>query len=514
MSSTERRDRQMLYALARGNCEHLISGCMASCRFTFPSYTHRGVAHGLPDEKRNIKKRQMEKINDQDTRSDIIRKFDDCMTQFFERTRSFLDEITRIAKSDEDNTKIYLRALELAMDLKLVGDTARRYDEEIRYSMLDTRTDRHCAYRRDMAEKLMEFRQRVNTIIQSQSLGIDRGEMDQRTGAEEPDTTAGSGTATALQPYLCVLSRELADRTVPIFKEIAHTVGYLDQLFAELSTLHVSRTDDDYRTIYHRSRTRYEDSDVWQAYRDKYLPHLATTHFDGQLEKMTMATFSAEITNLDQRMQADPELGEVWVAYQNDPAQACRYLVRRNYADDHVISRYFRHLALIDYLREQKGIFEREVLRVGEGSLQASEVAFIKPYSEERFRKAWDDIYHYMTEERSGLSDYQWCCLHHALSFEQRINNVSFRTFMHWLMDFSNIDTLISESNIKQCATNYFVATTTADWNLEQYRNHIISGKDKSRKGNKHFDKTRNRRIFNDMYDMAEELRKIIRKHA
>lgn len=451
----------------------------------------------------------MEKINDQDTRNDIIRKFDDCMTQFFERTRTFLDEITRIAKSDEDNTKIYLRALELAMDLKLVGDTARRYDEEIRYSMLDTRTDKHCAYQRDMAEKLMEFRQRVNAIIQSQSLGIDRGEMDQRTGTEEPD-----GTTTALQPYLCALSRELADRTVPIFMEIAQTVGYLDQLFAELSTLHVSRTDDDYRTIYHRSRERYEASDAWQAYRDNYLPHLADTYFDGQLEKMTLATFSAEITNLDLRMQADPELGEVWVAYQNYPAQACRYLVRRNYADDHVIARYFRHLALIDYLRKQKGIFEREVLKVGEGSLQASEVAFIKPYSEERFRKAWDDIYHYMTEERSNLKAYQWCCLHHALAFERRINNVDFRTFMRWLMDFSNIDTLISGNNISQYATNYFVVTTTADWNLEQYASYITSEKDKGRKGNTHFDKTINGRIFNDMYGMAEDLRQIIRKHA
>lgn len=462
---------------------------------------------------KNINTRQMEKINEQDTRSDIIRKFDDCMTQFFECTRTFLKEITRIAKSDEDNTKIYLQALALAIDMKLVKDTARRYDEEIRYSMLDTRTERHCAYRRDMEEKLVEFRQKVNAVIHSQSLGIDRGEMDRRNGAEEPGSTSDSD-CTALQTYLQTLTRELPGNTVAIFVEIAQTVAYLDRLFNELSTLHVSRTDDDYRTIYQRSRQRYEASDVWLAYRDNYVPHLVATYFGGQPEKMTSATFDAKIKILDQRMQDDPELGEVWVAYQNNPVEACRSLVGRNYTSDLVINRYFRHLALIDHLREQKGIFEREVLRVGEGSLRASEVAFIKPYSEKRFRKAWDDIYLYMTEKQKNLSHYQWCCLHHALAFERRINNVDFRTFMYWLMDLTNIDTLITETLIKQYSTNYFVATTTADWSMEQYRNHIQSGKDKSRKGNRHFDDTRNGRLFNQMYGMAEDLRRIIKKYA
>ena len=45
-------------------------------------------------------------------------------------------------------------------------------------------------------------------------------------------------------------------------------------------------------------------------------------------------------------------------------------------------------------------------------------------------------------------------------------------------------------------------------------RNYIQSGKDKSRKGSRHFDDTRNGKLFNRMYGMAEDLRRIIRKHA
>ena len=81
-------------------------------------------------------------------------------------------------------------------------------------------------------------------------------------------------------------------------------------------------------------------------------------------------------------------------------------------------------------------------------------------------------------------------------------------------MKFVKAFDLISESNLSQCASNYFVVTTSAQWSELKYKEYIESGKDKSRKGNNHYNELENGRIFDKMYMTAEKLRQILKKHS
>ena len=451
----------------------------------------------------------MERINDQDTRGGIIRKFDHCMEQLFERSQAFLNEITRINTCDEDSSKIYLLALALALDLRLICDNARCYEREIKDTMLDLRIDIHVSYKRRIETDLMLLRARVNRIIQSQSLGLHTYEMPVRDGEE-----AGPHRQ---EDELCSLvrrlSRTLDENTLLIFKEIDRAIGYLEQMVTELSALMASRTDEDYRRIYNLSRERYERSAEWKDFKDRYIHHHIQVFYDRHPEKIDSDVLEKCIRDEERRAMEDKELEYVWVAHKDNPVGASRYFVSQQHAADATINRFFQRLCIIEHLNDQKAHYDCQKALGKETCRPAGDVAFVRPYSEECFRRAWDDIYSYM-QAHEAATGYQWCCLHHALAFDNRINDVTFLTFMRWLRGWTHNDGLMTDNSIHQYKTNYFVATTAVEWNLEQYRIHITSGKDKSRKSNRHFDKIRNGRMFTVMCGMAEDLRKIIRKHA
>ena len=454
----------------------------------------------------------MNKIRPDDKRQEIIRKFDACMDEFFARTTGFCEEAERIVNSDEDNSKVYLSAIGLMMDLQIVYDNAVKYCDEIKYSMLDIRIDENLNFKKGMEERLVAFRKMVASMISSGSLGVDYNEMNDKINSEEGGIVDMSDT-TDIQLFSRNLSKDLADKTIPIFESIAKVVAFLDGMFVELTTLNKTRTDDDYRNIYDRSFEKYKASDRWITYRDRYLPTRIQEDYDGKIEKMTSQSFDFEIKRLLNRIYEDNDLEEVWTSYSDSALETCKYFVSRDLKDDSVIQRYFRHVAIIDHIKEQKMHFEKNIIRIGQDSLLAKKVQFIKPYSEYRLLAAWPDIIDYMGDSGKAFG-IRWCCLHHALAFDKRINNVRFSTFMRWFMKFVKAFDLISESNLSQCASNYFVVTTSAQWSELKYKEYIESGKDKSRKGNNHYNELENGRIFDKMYMTAEKLRQILKKHS
>ena len=454
----------------------------------------------------------MKKIRPDDNRYDIIRKFDDCMVEFFARTTGFCEEAERIVNSDEDNSKVYLLAMGLMMDLQIVYDNAVTYCEEIKNSMLDIRIDENLKFKKSMEERLVSFRKMVESMINCGSLGVDYNEMNDKINNDEEVSIEMTDT-TDIQLFSRNLSKNLADKTIPIFEYISNVVAYLDGMFVELTTLNKTRTDDDYRNIYDISFEKYKASDRWIVYRDRYLPTRIQENYDGKIEKMTSQSFDFEIKRILNRIHGDIDLEEVWTSYSDSALETCKYFVSKEMKDDSVIQRYFRNVAIIDHINEQKIYFEKNIIRVGQDSLLAKKVQFIKPYSEYRLLAAWPDIIDYMGDSGKAYG-IRWCCLHHALAFDKRINNVRFSTFMRWFMKFVKVNDLISESNLSQCASNYFVVTTSAQWSEMKYKEYIESGKDKSRKGKNHYNDAENGRTFERMYMTAEKLRQILKKHS
>lgn len=456
----------------------------------------------------------MKKIQPQDDRYTIFKKFDGCMDDFFAKASGFCDEVDRIDKSDEDKTKVYFLAATLMMDLQILINNARIYHDEIKYSMLDIRIDKNLEHKEAMEKKLVDFRYIINNEIKR---GIKKAENDEINNESAVNEDYNNSTDVVL--YTCGLSKNLSSWSLQIFEKIAEVVKYIEDMLFDLTTLNLTRDDRAFCDIFNKSFEKFISSDNWQKYRDNYLLSIIQDTFDGKIENMTSQSFDAIITNIKIKIHDDDDLDNVWVSYGNSVSETCRHFISLKLTDDKLIKRYFKYVALIDYISEEKKNFEINIIKVGEGSLLADKVQFIKPYSEDRLSMAWNEILIYM-ENNDMLTGYWWCCLHHALAFDRRINNVDFRTFMKWLMDFFGDDSLITSENISQYSYNYFVVTTNRMWSFEEYKKYIKEGKDIRRviKGTKtvntHFYVDKNAEVYKKLYKASEDMRKILRKYS
>lgn len=455
----------------------------------------------------------MYQINPQDNRNDIFKKFDGCMDDFFAEATRFCEEVKRIAKSDENKTKVHLLAMGLVMDLQILHHNAKIYHDEIKYSMLDIRIDKNLEHKEAMEKKLVDFRFIIDNEIKR---GIQRSENDEIVNKIEKNEDENKSTDIML--YTCGLSKDLSNLSLQMFEKIAEVVKYLDDMLFDLTRLNLTRDDKAFGEIYNKSFEKFLSSDFWKKYRDNFLLSIIKDKFDGKIENMTSQSFDAIITNIKNKIYADNDLENVWVPYRNSISETCKYIISQKLTDDKLIMRYFKYVALIDYITDEKINFEMKIIKVGEGSLIADSVQFIKPYSEDRLSMAWNEILKYM-ENNDMLTGYWWCCLHHALAFDRRINNVDFRTFMKWLMDFFGDESLITSGNISQYSSNYFVVTTNRIWSLKEYKDYIEAGKDVRRivkttkQVNKHFSSD-NVNTFNKLYRHSEDLRKILKKYS
>lgn len=456
----------------------------------------------------------MHKIQPQDDRNDIFKKFDGCMIDFFAEANRFCDEVDRIAKCDEDKTKVYLLAMSLMMDLQILYNNARIYRDEIKYSMLDIRIDKNLEYKEAMNKKLVDFRFIIDNEIKR---GIKRAENCEFENGV--DTNEADNKSTDIMLYTNGLSKDLSYLSLQIFEKIAEVVKYIDDMLFDLTTLNLTRDDRAFCDIFNKSFEKFISSDNWQKYQANYLQSIIQDTFDGKIENMTSQSFDAIITNIKNKIHDDDDLENIWVAYGNSVSETCKYFISQKFTDDSLIKRYFKYVALIDYISEEKKNFEINIIKVGVGSLLADKVQFIKPYSEDRLSMAWNEILIYM-DNNDMLTGYWWCCLHHALAFDRRINNVDFRTFMKWLMDFFGDESLITSDNISQYSSNYFVVTTNRMWSFEEYKKYIEDGKDIRRviKGTKtvntHFYFEKNAKVYKKLCKASEDMRRILRKYS
>lgn len=456
----------------------------------------------------------MFQIKPQDKRNDIFKKFDGCMEDFFAGTTRFCEEVERITKSDEDKTKVHLLAMGLMMDLQILYHNAKIYYDEIKYSMLDIRIDKNLEHMEAMEKKLVDFRFIIDNEIKRGKQRAENEETENLVVSHKDDNSS-----TDIILYTSGLSRDLSYWSLQIFEKIAEVVKYIDDMLFDLTRLNLTRDDKEFGEIYNRCFEKYISSDKWLIYRDNYLQNIIQDTFDGRIENMTSQSFDAIIKNIKNKIHDEEELDNVWVSCGNSVSATCKYFIGLKLNDDILINTYFKYVALIDYINEEKKNFEMKIIKVGEGSLLADSVQFIKPYSEDRFALALNDIQIYM--DNNGMSTgYWWCCLHHALAFDRRINNVDFRTFMRWLMDFVGDDNMISEDNISQYTSNYFVVTTNRMWSLKDYKDYIEAGKDvrrivkSTKQVNKHFYIDKNVDTFNKLFKASEKMRQILRKYS
>ena len=432
----------------------------------------------------------MNKIRPNDTRYEIIKKFDDCMDEFFARTIGFCEEITRIAESDESNMKINTLALNLLEDLNLITQNAEFYENEIKWSMLDIRFDKHEEYKSKMEKDLIDFKHKVNDIIGNGGIGNDYEEFKvEQNSVNESNAIVLSETGR--------ISKQMADYGVLFFSQILQKVQKLELMFSGLIALNVSRTESDYMEIYNRTREKYESQSEYKEFRDSYIKNTIELKFDGKLINPMQIESLIHQRNLD--AMYDNDIGTIWSSSRNDPVKATKLFIERRLLHDREILKFLRFIVEIDLLEEYKLYANKNIFNIGKGSVQSDRIQFYAPYSVSRLRSQWTDIHAIM--DGNNAKSWEWCALHHALSIQQKINNVDFYTFMKWIKKEFN-EEYITSANYKNYKYDYFVMNNQEEWNLKKYREYYLSRQNPKQRGKTFGVKQINafNRVFDNIY--------------
>ena len=348
-----------------------------------------------------------------------------------------------------------------------------------------------------MEKDLIDFKHKVSDIIGNGGIGNDYEEF-------ESDQNTGNDSKAIVLSERNKISKQMANMCVLIFTQILQRVEKLEIMFSELVALNVSRTDNDYMEIFNRTREKFESTSEHKEFRESYVKQTIDLKFGGKLNNPIQ--IDALIKSRSLKAMYDDDIGEIWTSSNNDPVKAAKLFVKKRLLHDREIVKFLHYKAEIDLLEAYKLYLNKDVFKIGKGSLQSNKLEFYAPYSESRLHYQWTAIHKIMDDNK--VKAWEWCALHHALSIKRNINNVDFYTFMKWIKKEFN-EEYITPSNYKNYKYDYFVMNNQEEWNMEKYKEYYLSGQNPKQRG-KRFGTTQIK-IFNRIYeDIYTPLLKIL----
>lgn len=437
----------------------------------------------------------MEKITLKDNRANAIRKFDGCMERFFSEAKSFVSQIKNIRDSDEDKLKIYTLGLNFHDDTHLIAENCMNYSHYISNSLLSIRLKWHDELYRRLQEETIELKTFCWGIRNAGSIGLDN----------EPDNnTAVVLINNQLSELKDSISSLLKDKCADIFEGIVNNIKTMEKVISSLQNLGNTRTDSIYEDIYLYSWNSYFSSDDWANVRDNYIKRLFKTVF--RYKQPDAEAILGLRSQLYYDLSNDENVGAIWEGYSENKTMMARKIIEKDFETDTEVNHLFYILGRINLLDEW-----HDDIRFAEMPFEdafeefdvRNTVVFIDPWTEEKFRGVWNDIYLYMMKNKD--SDLAWCCLQHTMTYYNMIEDCKFNYFMKWLNDFSGT-TLISDVNIRQLCNQYFAKATKRKWSLDEVINgvneedFVCAGKDTIQVRTK----------FNKYCHMCAEIKKIL----
>lgn len=428
------------------------------------------------------KNEAMRKIQETDSRKDAIRKFDDSMNELFDKTASFVDEIKRINISDENKIKIYTLGLNYSYDVIAIAQNVVAYSSYIKNSLLSIRYEVHKDYLDRIKVELNEIRQMSLNIVHSYAIGVE-DELDEvkekyKSGFHK-DFEVVSGNAVVQYGNYNALNWQICNSFsvsgYTCYEEVLKGLSTIETTLTDLIYINHKRNDNDYEVLYNNAMDEFYSSNEWTNIQKGYINGLYAHKF--KIKAPTQESVYELMAELEYSLSEDKKIGFLWEANKDNITALSKEIVKKEFDDDVNMTYLFEHLGKIKILEDwswdlyiESTPIEEIVNVPDEYEVVTNAVTFINNFSEDELRKVWDDIYNYMEVNKD--SAYAWCCLHHIMTCYHLIERTSFSIFMKWLNGFAR-KTLISESNIRQCATDYFVSNVNVKWDMEEMKKYI-----------------------------------------
>lgn len=424
----------------------------------------------------------MKKIQETDSRKDAIRKFDDSMGELFDKTASFVNEVKRINISDENKIKIYTLGLNYSYDVIAIAQNVVAYSSFIKNSLLNTRYEVHRDYLDRIRVELNEVRLMSMKIVHTFTIGVEdevdeikdkyKSEFHKDSEVVSGNAVVKFGNYNALNWQICNLF-SLSGYTC--YEEVLKALSTIEVTISDLMYINHKRNDNDYEVLYNNAMDEFYSSGEWTQMQKGYI----NGFYNNRLKRVkpTLEFLDEQKGKLYDWLSEDKDIGFLWEANNDNISKLAKEIVKKEFEDDKHLIYLFEHLGKLKILEGWEWDLKFELTPLDdivdvpdEYDIVQTQVTFIGDFTEETLRVVWDDIYNYMMENKD--SAYAWCCLHHIMTCYNLIELTTFSIFMKWLNGFAGNE-LISDGNIRQCTSDYFVKNVNKKWTLEDMMNYL-----------------------------------------
>ena len=394
-----------------------------------------------------------------ENRIEIFRTFDLSMEKLRKDNEEFITILTTPINTNQETLLLYGAAFTYALQLQTCIEQSKKYNEEIKNSLLDNRYDHNKQYADEIETKAHSVISYIERIF-----AIDKGAFDDDCKFEIITDSDNEETAKLLSDnnYLIELSKNLSQNGNKILNIVCYYLRILTKLLIDIKNVRVNMQENDYRFLFENEFKEYLSTDKWNDLHNTFIDRTIVRKYHG-VEPTKDQLYELLDTEIEKIESMSDKFGII-EPYLEDYPKLSRTIIQRGFDADinTPVLELFLHLG-------HKQIIEKWYQQLEEEELSYileevdTEVTYTEKFSDTICKQIMPSIFK-LYEGRDAMD---WVCFYHVLVYYNYINCDDFNAFNRWLTRITEKE-LISVGNARKIKMSYWADTPKRKWSKEE----------------------------------------------
>ena len=384
-------------------------------------------------------------------RKKLFKMYDAAMDKQYEELNRFKEESYTIIKENRETIKIYAFAFYLACSLRDNIELCKKYEEEVKNSLLDTRFETN--------EKLLDkFEERVNVLEQyikniSPTLDVS---INNNVNVEIDASNEEKEKLIADKQYLLNLSNDLAKNGNKILNIVCFYMRYVVRQLTDIKNVRADMDDIKYRLLFEHEFKEYKSTDDWADLKDYFIDDTYKGNNKKELSFDDIGTLKEKEKNEIVHIKG---FGNIKPYIENYSMLGKKIVEKEFETDiDSPVLELFLHMGYYELTKKWQEQLE-EINPFAEDDDNESGFSYSTDLTETKCKKMMPKILK-LYEKRNAID---WVCFYHVLVLYQNITFEDFYEFNRWLTTITG-EEKIKPNNARKINLSYWAINAKKEW--------------------------------------------------
>ena len=384
-------------------------------------------------------------------RKKLFKMYDAAMDKQYEELNRFKEESYTIIKENRETIKIYAFAFYLACSLRDNIELCKKYEEEVKNSLLDTRFETN--------EKLLDkFEERVNVLeryIKNISPTLDVS-INNNVNVEIDASNEEKEKLIADRQYLLNLSNDLAKNGNKILNIVCFYMRYVVRQLTDIKNVRADMDDIKYRLLFEHEFKEYKSTDDWADLKDYFIDDTYKGNNKKELSFDDIGTLKEKEKNEIVHIKG---FGNIKPYIENYSMLGKKIVEKEFETDiDSPVLELFLHMGYYELTKKWQEQLE-EINPFAEDDDNESGFSYSTDLTETKCKKMMPKILK-LYEKRNAID---WVCFYHVLVLYQNITFEDFYEFNRWLTTITG-EEKIKPNNARKINLSYWAINAKKEW--------------------------------------------------